>query len=97
MKKKRSITVKISVPLFEKIESLKNSAYDGNRSALVIKALENFILACEGGDQVRASPTPQIAEAALTSLLYIRDVLLQDIDANSPIRKEVDRLCHLLN
>lgn len=96
MKKERSITVKIPVPLFEKIESLKDSAYDGNRSALVIKALENFIVACEGGDQVRASPTPQIAEAALSSQ-YIRNVLLQDIDANSPIRKEVDRLCHLLN
>lgn len=96
MVKGKSISVKISDDLLEKIERLKDLSFDGNRTTLVIKALSDFVSSYEGGTQERASPAPQVAEAALAAA-YIRDVLLQGTADLEAIKQEVEKVCHLLN
>lgn len=96
MAKNKVISLKISADLWEKIETVKTLAFEGNRTALVIKALSQFVAGYENDIQEWASPAPQIAEAALTAA-YIRDVLLQGTADLEAIKQEVEKVCHLLN
>jgi len=93
------LTAKLPSELGEKVEKLKTQYFEGNRNALVNKALSCFVESYEntnGQERASLATAPNIAEAGLIAT-YLRDVLLQGPAQEEVIWKDVDKLCHLLS
>ena len=90
-----TITAKISMDLATKIEQLKDRYFNGNKSALLTKALQDLVTAYEQAQEGEAQSSPRLAEARKQSD-YIENVLLVGLECDEILKEEVMRLCQLI-
>ena len=94
MNKTYQISAKLRPELGEKIDELAKEYFAGNKTALIQRAIEEFVASYEcSTTQERASPrSKEIHDLAE----YISAVLLQGFDCDSLVKKEVLNLCRLI-
>ncbi len=97
MAKTYALSAKLPLELGEQVDKLKETYFNGNRNALVIKALGAVV---DGYNKVegkeRDPPSLKMAEVHLEAE-YIREVLLQGEELDCvAIKKEVEHLCKML-
>lgn len=92
---KKTISIKADVGLIERLDKVKSDYFINNRNAAIIKAIENLVASySKEGIPVRDHPH---LEAAKRQAEYLQEVLLYGIDCNTVLRKEVIKLCQLIN
>lgn len=92
--KNTTITFKIQEDLAERLDTIKDDYFKGNRTSAITKAIEGLIASySEEGTPVRDPPR---LEAAKRQAEYIQNVMLYGSECDNVLRNEVLKLCQLI-
>ena len=93
----RTISLKLSQELYEELDKVKDELFQGNRTALITKALEQYFDKLSGTATEADTQNGLIIEKALSIAIYIKLIIMNGDNTKELLVKEVSELCLLLN
>lgn len=87
--KEKMLQCRASPALVAALDEIAKTRFNGTRSAVVRDALQTYVenstlACCKASDPIKEE------------VMYLHDVLLQDAEADSLVKKEVERLCQMI-
>lgn len=93
----RTISLKLPQELYEELDKVKDELFQGNRTALITKSLEQYFGKLSGTATEADTQNGLIIEKALAIALYMKFIVMNGDNIKELLAKEVSELCLLLN
>lgn len=93
----KPISLKLPQELCKEIDKVKDELFQGNRTALITKALEQYFERLYGTATEADTQNGLIIEKALSIAIYIKLIIMNGDNTKELLAKEVSELCLLLN